>query len=275
MTGGPTQNDDWGPKRLAAQLDFTAPADRITYSALQGTAVDIMWTRLSLGGNFQYRVDGGSWSSVATGGSDQDGMLTRVTLGASGAHSLDIEAATDGFQAFVSGVIEYDGDENAGITVHDCGHFGWDTSFWISVVTANNTWPAAISALSPHLIVIMLGANDHFLNTDPATYQSNLVTLISSLRGAVGAPSPFPPILLAMHAARGGSFTYPWADYVNAAHNVAQADDLVTCLDLTLGPRLPNQADSPNHGLYADTAHLSNKGNSYVADRICDFISPR
>lgn len=44
---------------------------------------------------------------------------------------------------------------------------------------------------------------------------------------------------------------------------------------MTLGPRLPNQADSPNHGLYADTAHLSNKGCAYVADRIASFITPR
>ncbi|WP_151484858.1 SGNH/GDSL hydrolase family protein [Streptomyces albicerus] len=275
VTGGPANNDDWGPKRLIPMLDAAAPADRVAYAALQGTAVDIMWVRDVAGGNFQWRVDGGAWTTVATGGAQQDGMLTRVTLGASGAHSLDIEANSAGFQAFVSGVIEYDGDENAGITVHDCGHFGWDTSFWISVATTSTTWPSAISALNPHLIVIMLGANDQFLNNDPAVFQSNLVSLISSLRGAALAPNPFPPILLAMHAARGGSFTYPWSDYVGAAHNVAAADALVTVLDLTLGPRLPGQAESPNHGLYFDTAHLSNKGCSYVADRIADFIAPR
>lgn len=275
VTGGPVSNDDWGPKRLTPQLDAAAPADRIAYAALQGTAADIMWTRLAVGGNFQWRVDAGSWTTVATGGTQQDGMLTRISLGASGAHSLDIEANSAGFQAFVSGIVEYDGDENAGITVHDAGHFGWDTSFWISAITAADTWPSAISALSPHLIVIMLGANDQFLNTVPSTFQSNLVTLISALRGATLAPNPFPPILLAMHAARGGSFTYPWSDYVAAAHTVAAGDALVTVLDLTLGPRLPNQADTPNHGLYADTAHLSNKGSAYVADRIADFIAPR
>lgn len=275
VTGGPTYNDDWGPKRYTPQLDAAAPADKVTYTGLQGTAADIMWTRFTFGGNFRWRVDGGAYTTVATAGAQQDGMLTRVSLGASGTHTLEIEANSAGFQAFVSGVIVYDGDENKGIQAHDCAHWGWDTSSWISAVTANYSWPAAISALSPHLIVIMLGANDKFLNTVPSTFQSNLVTLIAGLRGAVNAPNPFPPIVLAMQGARGEASTYPWSDYVAAARSLANSDSLVTMFDMTLGPRMPGQADSPNHSLYADSVHLNNRGCSYVADRLADFISPR
>lgn len=276
VTGGPTYNDDWGPKRHTPQLDAAAPADKITYTNLQGTAVDIMWTRFDFGGNFRYRVDAGSWTTVATGGGQLDGQLTRVSLGASGTHTLEIEANSGGFQAFVSGVIVYDGDESKGIQVHDCAHWGWDTTSWISAVTSAQSWPAAIAALNPALITITLGANDQFLNTDPATFQSNLVTLVSGLRAATGAPSPFPPILLAMHAQRGdGPFTYEWSEYVNAAYAVADSDALVTVFDMTLGPRMPNESDSPNHSLYADDVHLNNRGCTYIADRLADYISPR
>lgn len=276
VANGPVYNDDWGPKRHTPELNAAAPADIITYTGLQGTAVDIMWVRFAFGGNFRYRVDAGSWTTVATAGAQLDGLKTRVSLGASGTHTLEVEANSVGFQAFVSGVIVYDGDESKGIQVHDCSHWGWTSTNWVSAVTANYSWPAAIAALNPSLITIMMGANDQYLNTDPAVFQSNLVTLISGLRAATGAPSPFPPILLAMHGARGdGPFTYEWSEYVSAAHSIAATDALVGVFDMTLGPRMPAEADSPNYSLYSDDVHLNNRGCSYIADRLVDYISPR
>lgn len=276
ISGGPTANDNWGPSRRVVQLDASAPADKITYGSLEGTAADIMWVRHALGGNFQYRVDGGAWTTVMTGGDQQDGMLTRVTLGASGSgpHTLEIEASSGGFQAWVSGVVEYDGDEDAGISVHNCGHHGFDTSFWLTT-SFPTSWPAAVAALDPGLVIVMLGANDHFLGTDPATFRTNLSTLLTTLRTVTPALTPYPPILLGMHAARDGAFAFTWPEYVEAAHDAVVADGNACVLDLTLGPRLPNYADSPNWGLYADTAHWSDTGNAYAADRIADFISPK
>ncbi|MEV2277881.1 SGNH/GDSL hydrolase family protein [Nocardiopsis sp. NPDC049922] len=275
ITGSPSVDTGWGPKRHTPFLDGDGTPDLITYSNLQGTSVDILWGRSSLSGTFRYRVDGGTWTSVDTSGSDQDGQLTRVTLGTSGPHTLEIEAVTATFKQIVAGVVEYDGDESAGITVHDASHFGWDSTTWATSTDAEK-WPSAIGALEPGLVVVMLGANDQWAGTDPATFRTNVASLISALRGATLAPVPHPPILIAMHAARGdGPFTHPWADYVAEAHALARTDPLVAVADLTLGPRFPDQADSPNWGLYADAVHLSDRGLSYVADRLADILSPR
>ncbi|WP_304455868.1 SGNH/GDSL hydrolase family protein [Nocardiopsis sp. YSL2] len=275
VTGGPTYDTGWGPKRHTPFLDGDGTPDLITYSALQGTAVDILWGRSSLSGTFRYRVDGGAWTSVDTSGTSQDGQLTRVTLGTSGPHTLEIEAVTAAFKQIVSGVIEYDGDEAAGVTVHDASHFGWESTTW-STPTDADKWPSAIGALNPGLIVIMLGANDQWAGTAPSTFRTNVSALIAALRGANTVPVPFPPILLAMHAARGdGPFAHTWDAYVAEAHSLARTDPLVTVADLTLGPRMPDQADSPNWGLYADQVHLSGKGYAYLADRLADILSPR
>jgi lysophospholipase L1-like esterase len=275
VTGSPTYDTGWGPKRHTPFLDGDGTPDLITYSALQGTAVDILWGRSSLSGTFRYRVDGGAWTSVDTSGTSQDGQLTRVTLGASGPHTLEIEAVTAAFKQIVSGVIEYDGDEASGVSVHDCSHFGWESTSW-STPTDADKWPSAIGALAPGLIVIMLGANDQWAGTAPSTFRTNVAGLIAALRGANIGPVPFPPILLAMHAARGdGPFAHTWDAYVTEAHSLARTDPLVTVADLTLGPRFPGQADSPSWGLYADAVHLSGKGYAYVADRLAALLAPR
>jgi lysophospholipase L1-like esterase len=275
ITGGPSLDAGWGPKRYAAFLDGAAPADTLTYT-LQGTAADIMWGRSDFSGSFRYQVDGGAWTTVNTGGTVQDGLLTRVALGASGMHELHIESVDATFKQIVAGVVEYDGDEDAGLTVHDAGHFGWSTTDWASGTTDPARWPSAIGALAPDLVVIMLGANDQWASTDPSVFRSNLSTIIGALRAASIAPIPYPPILLAMHAARGdGPYAHTWAAYVEEAHTLAAADSTVAVADLTLGPRLPDQTASPTWGLYADAVHLSDTGLSYVADRLAAILAPR
>jgi lysophospholipase L1-like esterase len=275
VTGGPDLDSGWGPKRYAVFLDGAAPADTLTY-ALQGTAADIMWGRSEFSGSFRYRVDGGSWTTVSTGGATQDGMLTRVNLGASGPHELHIEAVDATFKQIIAGVVEYDGDEDAGLVVHECAHFGWSSTTWVGGTTAPARWPSAIGALSPDLVVIMLGANDQWAGTEPSVFRSNLSALIGALRAATVAPIPYPPILLAMHAARGdGPFAHAWSAYTVEAHAIARTDPMVSVVDLTVGPRFPDQGASPSWGLYADAVHLSDTGLSYVADQLAALLAPR
>jgi lysophospholipase L1-like esterase len=267
-----------GPKAAFCQLTTTGHA--ITY-ALTGDSADIMWVRVGFGGTFSWSVDGGGATNVSTNGaSTLDGRTTHISLGAAGAHTLSLNWVSG--NSSIDGVTEFNGDFTKGIQVHDAAHYGWQTSNWSTVLGTSTTVPTAINALSPSLIVIALGVNDQFSGVTPATFQSNLTTIITELRAAESAP--YPSVMLCMYPPRQGQsgYTFPWSQYVTAAWNVAAADtagvgstSLVTVLDMTLGPRLMG-ADVDPYGIWApgDLTHPSNLGHSMMGDVIANFLSP-
>lgn len=260
-----------GPK--GSGLQFNQAGHQVVYN-LTGDFADIMWEQVPLGGTFSWKVDAGAATNVSTnGGSTVDGKLTRIALGG-GAHTLTLAWVSGTLN--IDGVIEYNGDSAAGLQVHDCGHYGWQTSSWLGVSPWN-----AIAALNPALVIITLGVNDQFLNVVPATYGANLASIISNIRGALSAP--FPSFVLNMLPARTGQagFTYPWQQYVNAAWNVAGADSsgiggasLVSVMDYTQGNRMPG-ADIDIYTLWqpADLVHPSNKGHQLLADYMTWYLT--
>ena len=97
-------------------------------------------------------------------------------------------------------------------------------------------------------------------------------------------PDPKPSFVLNMYPPRTGqnSYTYPWAQYVDAAWGIANIDtsgpngsSLVSVIDFTSGTRMPG-ADSDTYGFWpvGDLVHPSNKGHSFIADHIASFLSP-
>lgn len=280
-TGSPSAIGQ-GPKGAGLQLNTTG--QKITYSSLTGDSADIMWTQVFGGGSFSWAVDGGAATNVSTnGGATVDGKITHISLGSPGSHSL-VLAWVSG-SADIDGIVEYYGDFAQGISVHDAGHFGWQTSSWVTSlnggVAANSA--AAIAALSPNLIVISLGVNDQFSNVNPSTFQSNLQTIISGLKAQL--TSPFPAFVIQMYPPRSnqGTYTFAWPLYVAAAYAVAQADtsgpggsSIVSVMDWTLGPRMPG-ADTDVYGFWqsGDAVHPSNLGHQALADGLAEFLSWR
>lgn len=274
--GGTATGDNEGPK--GHWLQFNGSGQTLTYS-LTGDTADIFWIKQFLGGTFSWAVDGGSATNISTGGGGLfDGQVTHITLGAAGPHSLVLTRVSG--TSNIAGVVEYNGDFGLGIAVHDCGHFGWLTGNWVTATGSGAAGSAAaIAALSPNVVVITLGANDQFSNVAPSTYQSNLQTIITNLKSRLTAP--YPAFVLNMLPGRGNqnTFTYPWAQYVNAAYAVAAADtsgplgnSIVTVMDFTLGPRMPG-FDTDVYGLWAGTVHPSNTGHQLIADSLLQFLS--
>lgn len=279
VTGTPTAASTLGPKSQFLQLNASGQA--IDY-ALTGTSADIMWTQVPFGGTFSWAVDGGAATNVSTnGGSIADGKLTHINLGASGAHTLRLAWVSG--SANIDGVIEFNNDYTSGIQVHDAGHYGWQTSNWVSATNNATAGPAAaLAALAPSVIIISLGVNDQFSAVTPQTFTSNITTIINQLRAAL--PDPKPSIILNMYPPRvnQGSYTYPWSQYVAAAWTIANSDtggpggsSSVTVMDFTVGTRMPG-ADANNYGLWpvGDLVHPSNKGHSYIADQLASFLAP-
>lgn len=266
VAGSVGNQSDYGPKRGIRTL--TGAGQSLTW-ALTGTAADIMWVRAGSGGTFSYAVDGGSATNVSTTGSTADGQLTRVSLGAAGAHTLTV-AYVSGGTCFIDGVIEYNGDENAGIMVHDAGHYGWASTEWAAGSLPNYQFASALKGLSPSLYYLQIGTNDLATNVNPTTFQTNVTSLISQLRSPLS--TPYPPIVLGMIYQRSGTFTYTWAQYLAAAYAIAAADSQVLVLDHTL--RMPSVAASATYSLYADTVHPSDRGMAMLADTAAAFLAP-
>lgn len=279
LAGSPAPGFTGGPKSQFVQLGGSGQS--ISYT-LTGDAADIMWMQVPFGGSFSWSVDGGGATTVSTnGGAILDGRITHINLGSAGAHTLTLAWVSG--QSNIEGVVEYNGDYAAGIQVHDAAHYGWQASSWVTVTANGASGPAqAINSLSPDLIVIALGVNDQWSGVAPATFQSQLTTLISQLR--VVGTAPYPSIVLCMYPPRQGQsgYTYPWVQYVNAAWALASADtggpgstSLVTVMDFTLGPRADG-ADTNAYGLWqiGDLVHPSNKGHSVIADYLTAFLVP-
>ena len=277
IAGSPAQGSTLGPKSQFVQLN--ASGQTITYSLI-GDSADIMWTQVPFGGTFSYQVDGGSTTNVSTnGGAVVDGMLTHISLGSSGAHTL-VLAWVSG-SSNIDGVVEFNGDYALGLQVHDAAHYGWQTNNWVTVTASGTTGPArAIHQLAPSAIVIALGVNDQFNGVAPTTFQSNIATIISQLRAV--ATAPYPAIVLVMFPPRinQSSYAYPWAQYVNAAWTVATNDtggptggSIVSVVDFTLGPTMLG-ADNNTYGGWAsgDEVHPSDKGHSLIADTVAAFL---
>lgn len=278
VTGTPGAVSE-GPK--AAGLQLNASGQSISFS-LNGDSADIMWEQVAFGGTFSWSVDGGAATNISTNGSGTvDGKITHISLGTAGAHTLLLSWVSG--NSNVAGVVEYNGDFSLGIQVHDAGHFGWNTGSWLTPLGTGAAGPAAaIAALQPSCIVISLGVNDQFINESPATFQANLQQIITDLKGQL--TPPYPSFILNMYPPRSGQsgYTFSWAQYVNAAYNVAAADtsgplgnSLVTVMDFTLGPRMPG-ADTDAYGLWqaGDNVHPSNKGHQYIADMLLEFMLP-
>jgi lysophospholipase L1-like esterase len=279
LAGSPATAQSAGPKAKFVQL--ASAGQSITFS-LVGDSAEIMWTQASLGGTFSWAVDGGSATKVSTNGSSNaDGKLTHISLGAPGPHTLVLSWVSG--KSNIDGVIENNGDHGRGVSVHDAGHYGWQTSNWVNAL--NNGAPsgpaAAIAALAPGAVIIALGTTDQFSAVAPATFQSRLQAIIAAIEARLTAP--YPAFILCMLPARVGQsgFTYPWSQYVSAAFNVAAADasgpggsSIVSVLDFTSIPTMP-AADRDAYGFWqpGDLVHPSNQGHQMIADCLTAFLS--
>jgi lysophospholipase L1-like esterase len=279
LAGSPASGATLGPK--SEFVNLSSGTTTVTYS-LTGDSADIMWCQVPFGGVFTWQVDSGTVNTVSTNGASvADGKITHVSLGTAGAHTLKLGWSSGG-TASMDGVVEYYGDYASGIQVHDAGHFGWQTSNWVTVLATGVQGPAAaIAALNPAAIIITLGTNDQDVNVTPAAYEANLQQIITSLKAALTAP--YPAFILAMLPPRTGQsgYAYPWSQYVTQAWAIAAADtsgpggtSLVSVMDFTQGPRLPG-ADTDVYGIWqaGDLVHPSNLGHQAIGDMLAGYLA--
>ena len=253
--------DSAGPKKRVWRLNS---ATSYTWT-LQGTAVDLHYWSTGSTGHISYAVDGGGPVDLNTAtGATGPGTKLRIPLCASGAHTLAIAWVSG--QNYVEGVTEFDGDELAGIRVHEAGHSGISAYQW-DQAPHSTEWATSVAALDPHAIVIGLGINDYAQLVSPGTFRLALIYMIAGLRAACTATAP--GIVLLGYAQPNAAGLDPFAGYMRAMDLIAADDPGVCTLDLST--RMPAVLGDP-FALYSDTTHFNDKGHGAAADHVLRWI---
>ncbi len=147
-----------------------------TVSATNLTATKLLYLKQTGGGDFRYRFDAGSWTTVATANAgDLLGVVDLVPPTA--AHTLTIEVTAAGS----AGVTIFGANmtKASGVVVHRLSTSGSTTTHWAATSAVRD---AALTALDPDCLQILLGTNDQGVSLAQATYKSNLAAMITRRR---------------------------------------------------------------------------------------------
>ncbi len=269
-SGTVSTNSQSGPKKRSRAFSASG---HITTWTVTGTAVDLLYWQGTGTGTVKWSVDGGATTNqVTSGASSASGTALRISLGTSGSHTVTVEWVSG--TSYIEGLIVYDGDETAGLRVHEAGRSGISAYQWDQVnhETATTAWARAIGQLNPHLLILALGINDWAQSTanggsagTAADYKTYVKSLIADIRANTTID---PSIMLLSYAAPNASpytTAYSFDQYADVCEEIA-AEDAEVCT-LNLGLRLPTVlADTLS--LYSDTTHPNNKGHALIADHV-------
>lgn len=206
-------------------------------------------------GTFRYRVDGGSWTSVTGGGTNNIASVTISGL-SNAVHTFDIDTtgntgtvAINGLYATRSGVagVEYNKMGNGGAT-------GQSITFAAPFVAD------FASVLSLDALIIILGTNDFNLSKGAASYIAGQTAYINAWK----AVNPNLGIALVMPAqcSPTGAVSFPESDYRTALLNFAQTNgyEYYSAFD-----EFGSYASENALGQFIDNLHLSTAGSWRLA----------
>lgn len=256
---------DYGPKQqITAIYNNTG---KVTYN-VYGTHVDIVYpVDPGWGGTLSVSIDGGAAQTFPQNNNATpiDGVTRRFSLGARGPHTVTISSAAAG--VWVEGLIEYDGDADAGVLVHELGISGAQAATWNRATAHTAVWSGAIARMDPALLLVALGVNDAWANVPVATYKENVTGLLRKIR----AQSPGLPVMFVAYPAA-GSRGQQWPAYVQAMYEMAETEGSAVVADLT--GRLPTYDGRGSAGTWFDAFHPNDRGHAMIADLLATFLTP-
>lgn len=186
----------------------------------------------------------------------------------SGSNTVAVQrdvSSMPGRQIFLEGLLTYNSDETRGVRVIDAGFSGRKAADVTPTRAANF---ARDVALLPdcRLVLINLLTNDVTAATTPATYKTNLATLISQLR-STGYSGPIAFLTPAKGATQERDAI---AGYVRILAELAR--DYPNVLLIDTGVQLPEITSSRTNiselGYYADSLHFSTAGHQAMSGTV-------
>jgi lysophospholipase L1-like esterase len=258
FSGAPALQAGFGPGGRCYTLTGT---QSVTWT-VTGTSFDVMYVQGSGAGTLGISIDGGAVQNIVeTNATLTDGLVTHYAFSGPGTHTVKATAVSG--TAYIDGIVVYNGDENSGITVHDCAHYGITLHNYASNTADVKQW---MNALSPSLIIMALGVNDYDGQEALATFLADLNTMATAFGGLA---KPCSVLLLADYDPFGITGV-PWPNYVQQYYTVAQAHNYAL-LDMSLV--MPKTNASQTYGLYyTDNIHPSNLGHSFYADNVVSAL---
>lgn len=240
--------------------NFTTVGNTVSFT-VTGTDARIHYGRRSSpndAGQWRYRVDAGSWTTVTTSGASAADLATSVfSLGASGSHTVEIELVSG--RMAISGLEAWDGNTTSGFHVVDGAHGGYSAADHVTSAGARLGQPE--TNVDPDLVVVMLGANDRLDST-----QAQMITALESILDAL--PTTADVLMLGMYDRTAAISAANHSAYVEAMRSVA-AERGHAFVDLRAF--MPDTARKS--GLYAsDLVHPSNSGHERMAEIVATTI---
>ncbi len=154
-----------------------------------------------------------------------------------------------------------------GAQILNCAQSGYTSANFAAGATGGS---AAVSDLSDWAGdvqatrgMIALGINDFLTDVPPATFATNMQTIIDGLR--VGVPD-LPIVIVAMWTPD-DTAAYPWSDYVDEMYDLASDND-GQIVDFTVDWPQPGTPAGDASGYYADLVHPTALGHQATAARI-------
>jgi hypothetical protein len=162
-------------------------------------------------GHLRYRWNAGAWTALDI--SAGSGLLTsNLASVPTGTWTLEIEN--------VSGTTTICGIDvqktTDGVRVHKLGGTGSASNNWAGVSATD--WQNGLIALAPNLVTILLGTNDQGGSMSPATYRTNIQTMITRVRTAL--PVADIALIMPCENQRVGN-TYAMSLYAKEAYELA------------------------------------------------------
>lgn len=213
---------------------------------------------------FTVQVDGGNDVIVtpnSSGVKRYTGIQTVYSGLTRGYHNLKITATN---ACTINYVSAHDGDETSGFNLATSGVSGAKASDLTDpyMYQAIGTWGA-------DLVIIMIGSNDYASNTNPATYKTNVATMISNVKANTSAS-----IVLA-HSYRRldvGSPTYPWSQYATQLQALANENEGVVFVDISGEGWPESQVADTSNLIDSDNIHQTDAGHEYMSILMAEKI---
>lgn len=128
-------------------------------------------------GVFRYRVNGGAWSTVTGGGTNDPAKVTMASgLSTATVHTFDIDTTGNGTTVSLYGV-RATGIE--GVELSKCGN-GGATAAEMASAASTATADFVLADIAPVAVVIICGTNDETQNVAAADFRAAMVSIASS-----------------------------------------------------------------------------------------------
>jgi lysophospholipase L1-like esterase len=246
-------------------------------ATITGTHVDVWWTQGPATAAFTVLVNGVTKATFGTSSASvTSGYKGRVQLGASatvpGTYTVVIKANAAASASFINGVTVYNGNDNSGFVTFNAGVHGYKTSDWVTSTNHAN-WRQDYVALRPHLVTVMLGANDYSSLVGQDAFRANLTTIVNNLRDYT-LNTVWPTILLISCYKENYTFAPRWEYYQYTMEQVAR-DMNCAFLDLRTVMPDPGSAEAIAADYYAEAIHPNNTGYQKLALEVGNLLLAR